>query len=288
LLTIPRFRGCVGWFSSRSTRLFDAGQAEIDLTDALKEYAMTFDPEKDDMEMEKGRAQVPVFELGIVQVKHRARNNNGTHHTMSCYAVEIRCEQKNKNVLKRMIQNADLPVRKFGFFVPYGVPDSVEYSALVTEQNEYQSDDFSIVIFGMHESVLSSQRYSNGEARAVRLIDDLLGPTYTKKEGTTETAVPIVKAIEKARSSDTIGKWVIRTTQEAAEKAHQLVNNFINNANETVEHTMAAREHGGEFARGIWLTYHPDARRYKERVSARAKNIELNQTPQRGEVWQYR
>jgi hypothetical protein len=97
----------VGWFSSRSTRLFDAGQAEIDLTDALKEYAMTFDPEKDDKEMEKGRAQVPVFELGIVKVKHRTRNNNGMHQMMSCYAVEIRCEQKNKNVLKRMIQNAE-------------------------------------------------------------------------------------------------------------------------------------------------------------------------------------
>jgi hypothetical protein len=74
----------------------------------------------------------------------------------------------------------DLPVRKFGFFVPYRVPDSAEYRALVAEQNEYLSDDFSIFIFRMHESVLSSQRYSNGEARAVRLINDLLGPTYTK------------------------------------------------------------------------------------------------------------
>jgi hypothetical protein len=72
---------------------------------------------------------------------------------------------------------------------------------------------------------------------------------------------------------DMIGKWVIRTTQEAAEQAHQLVSEFISNANETVEHAMAARDHGSQFARGIRLTYHPDTRRHKERVSERAKNI---------------
>jgi hypothetical protein len=258
----------IGWFSSRATRQFEADQAEIDLLEVLTEYTKTADKDK----WEGAVPPVPKFEMAVTEVRYTHQNKDKKSYRMECRAVEIRCEAKSKTTLKRMLQDADLPERTFGFFVPYGVPESEEYRALINEQNEFLNADFPIFIFGLHESVLDSKMLCPETERMVTMKQRLLEAKYDRKEGEGKNMVPIINAINKVRASDTIGKWAIRTTVAAAEEAHKLVKELIEIGNKTIEHAMVVKERGGEFARGIRLTYHPDASKYKEKVKDRVGN----------------
>jgi hypothetical protein len=257
----------IGWFSSRATGQFDAGQAEIDLYEVLEEYAKRAEKEM----WEGGSPEVPKFEMAITEVRHTYRNEDRATYKMECQAVEIRCEAKNKTKLKRMLQEAELPVREFGFFVPYGVPDSNEYRALINEQNAYLNEDFPIFIFGLHESMLNSKMLCPKTKEMVTMKQWLLAAEYKWMEGGEQRTRPAVNVINRARTSETIGKWAIRTTVAAADETQKLVRELIEKGNKTVEHAIAAKDFGGEFARGIRLSYHPDAAKYKERVKDRAE-----------------
>jgi hypothetical protein len=237
----------IRWFSSRATRQFEADQAEIDLMRELTEYTRTADKEKWEGEV----PSVPKFELAVTEVRYTHRNKDKSSYRMKCRAVEIRCEAKNKTTLKRMLHDADLPVRMFGFFIPYGVPESEEYRALINEQNEFLNADFPIFIFGLHESVLNSKMLCPETTRMVTMKQRLLEAQYKwEEEGKTYT-VPTIYAINKVHASDTIGKWAFRTTVAAAEEAQKLIEEMIEIGNQTVEHAMVAKDCGGEFASGI-------------------------------------
>jgi hypothetical protein len=272
----------IGWFSSRATRQFEADQAEIDLSRALTEYTRTVDKDKWEGEV----PPVPKFEMAVTEVRYTHRNKDKSSYRMECRAVEIRCEAKSKTTLKRMLQDADLPVRMFGFFVPYGVPESEEYRALINEQNEFLNADFPIFIFGLHESVLNSKMLCPETSRMVTTKQRLLEAKYKWDEDGKTYTVPTINVINKVRASDTIGKWAFRTTVAAAEEAQKLIKEMIETGNQTVEHAMVAKDRGGEFARGIRLTYHPDASRYKEKVKDRVgsgiENMDIIVNHQRG------